>query len=114
LLVLDEPGNHLDVAAQLEQLELIRSLGLSTLVALHELNLAAAYCDRVYVLHAGRVVAAGTVDTVLTPEVLAEFFNVRALRGTHPLTGAPHLYLATMATQTPNDPPLRKATTRER
>jgi iron complex transport system ATP-binding protein len=96
LLVLDEPTNHLDVAAQLDQLELLRQLPLTTLVALHDLNLAAAYCDRLYVLHAGRIVAAGPVTDVLTPELLAEVFAVRAHRGTHPLTGAPHLYLAPM------------------
>jgi iron complex transport system ATP-binding protein len=96
LLVLDEPTNHLDVAAQLDQLELLRHLRLTTLVALHDLNLAAAYCDRVYVLSAGRVVAAGPVPDVLTPTLLAEVFTVRAHRGTHPLTGAPHLYLAPM------------------
>lgn len=100
LLVLDEPTNHLDVAAQLDQLELLRQLRLTTLVALHDLNLAAAYCDRVYVLRGGRVVAAGPVADVLTPDLLAEVFAVRAHRGIHPLTGAPHLYLAPMTART--------------
>ena len=100
LLVLDEPTNHLDVAAQLNQLELLRELRLTTLVALHDLNLAAGYCDRVYVLHAGRVAAAGPVSDVLTPDLLAQVFAVRAHRGTHPLTGAPHLYLAPMTLPT--------------
>lgn len=96
LLVLDEPTNHLDVATQLDHLELLRQLGLTTLVALHDLNLAAAYCDRVYILAAGRVAAAGPVADVLTPKLLADVFRVRAQSGTHPLTGAPHLYLAPM------------------
>jgi iron complex transport system ATP-binding protein len=94
LLVLDEPTNHLDVAAQLGQFQLLRDLRLTTLVALHDLNLATGYCDRVYVLDAGRIAASGPVADVLTPDLLAQVFGVRAHRGSNPLTGAPHLYLA--------------------
>ncbi|MET7402412.1 ABC transporter ATP-binding protein [Dactylosporangium sp. NPDC005572] len=94
LLVLDEPTNHLDITAQLEQLRLIRKLRLTTLTALHDLNHAAAFCDRVYVLHAGRVAAAGPPGDVLTPDLLADIFRIRAHPGTNPLTGTPHLYLA--------------------
>ncbi|WP_432841991.1 ABC transporter ATP-binding protein [Dactylosporangium sp. CA-092794] len=99
LLVLDEPTNHLDVTAQLGQLRLIRRLRLTTLAALHDLNHATAYCDRVYVLHAGRIAAAGPPGDVLTPDLLARVFAVRAHRGTNPLTGAPHLYLAPLETE---------------
>ena len=77
LLVLDEPTNHLDVRAQFELLDLIRSLGVTTVAALHDLDLAARYCDRVVVLDAGRVVAGGTPVEVLTPELIAEVFGVR-------------------------------------
>ncbi len=77
LLVLDEPTNHLDVCAQFELLDLIRSLGVTTVAALHDLNLAARYCDRVVVLHAGRVVAHGVPADVLTAELLADVFGVR-------------------------------------
>lgn len=107
LLILDEPTNHLDVAAQLDLLELVRELGVTTLAALHDLNLAAAYCDRVYVLAAGRVVAHGRVTDVLTPELMAEVFGVRAHCGVHPLTGLPHLSFAPLvhAVETPSDIP---------
>lgn len=50
-LVLDEPTNHLDIHYQLEILELIKSLGVTTLAALHDLNLAAFYCDRLQIPH---------------------------------------------------------------
>ena len=76
LLVLDEPTNHLDVRAQFELLDLIRSLGVTTVAALHDLDLAARYCDRVVVLNAGRVVASGTPAEVLTPELIAAVFGV--------------------------------------
>jgi iron complex transport system ATP-binding protein len=87
-LVLDEPTNHLDIHYQLEILELVRSLGITTLVTLHDLNLAAAYCQRLYLLRAGRIVAAGVPEQVLTPELLREVFLVDAVVGQHPLTGA--------------------------
>jgi iron complex transport system ATP-binding protein len=77
LLVLDEPTNHLDVCAQFELLDLIGSLGVTTVAALHDLNLAARYCDRVVVLDAGRVVAHGVPADVLTSELLADVFGVR-------------------------------------
>lgn len=87
LLVLDEPTNHLDIHYQLELLELVRSLGITTLVTLHDLNLAAAYCQRLYMLSEGQIVAAGTPDQVLTPALLREVFHVDAICGRHPTTG---------------------------
>ena len=77
LLVLDEPTNHLDIRAQFELLDLIRSLGVTTVAALHDLNLAARYCDQVVVLDGGAVVAAGRPVEVLTGSLVAEVFGVR-------------------------------------
>ncbi len=92
LLVLDEPTNHLDVAHALQLLALVRHAGLTVLAALHDLNLAAAFCDRLVVLHEGRVAAAGTPEEVLTPELLVEVYDVEAEVTTHPRTGRPHLW----------------------
>ncbi|MEU2068606.1 ABC transporter ATP-binding protein [Streptomyces anulatus] len=89
LVVLDEPTNHLDIRYQLEILSLVRDLGTTNLLALHDLNLAAYYCDRLYVLKDGRVVAAGTPEEVLTAELLGEVYGVAAEVSTHPKTGAP-------------------------
>ncbi|RFU82398.1 ABC transporter ATP-binding protein [Streptomyces triticagri] len=89
LLVLDEPTNHLDIRYQLEILGLVRSLGTTNLLALHDLNLAAYYCDRLYVLEQGRAVASGPPAEVLTPELLAEVYGVHAEVAEHPATGAP-------------------------
>ncbi|URM89251.1 ABC transporter ATP-binding protein [Streptomyces sp. MRC013] len=91
ILVLDEPTNHLDVRHQIELLSLLRGSGLTVLVVLHDLNLAAAACDRVGVLRGGRLVAAGPPADVLTPELVDEVFGVRATIVPHPLTGAPQL-----------------------
>ncbi|KJS54545.1 ABC transporter ATP-binding protein [Streptomyces rubellomurinus subsp. indigoferus] len=88
LLVLDEPTNHLDIAHQLEVLALVREAGPTVLTALHDLNLAAGHCDLLYVLRAGRIVAAGPPAEVLEPGLLAEVFGVRATPVRHPVTGA--------------------------
>ncbi|KPI06877.1 Iron-chelate-transporting ATPase [Actinobacteria bacterium OK074] len=89
VLVLDEPTNHLDVRHQVELLALLRDRRRTTLVSLHDLNAAASVCDRLHVLHAGTVVASGPPREVLTPELLAEVFGVRAAVVDHPLTGDP-------------------------
>lgn len=78
LLILDEPTNHLDIASQLHLLGLVRTLHTTTVVALHDLNLAAAYCDRVVVMHDGAVAAAGPPAHVLTPALIARVFGVHA------------------------------------
>ncbi|ROP40611.1 heme ABC transporter ATP-binding protein [Saccharothrix texasensis] len=91
VLVLDEPTNHLDISHQLAVLSLVRSLDVTVLAVLHDLNLAAAYCDRLHVLDRGRVVRSGKPDDVLTPEVLREVFHVRAHVVRHPTSGAPQL-----------------------
>ncbi|MFD9958650.1 ABC transporter ATP-binding protein [Amycolatopsis sp. NPDC058986] len=91
VLVLDEPTNHLDIRYQLEILDLVRETGVTALVALHDLNLAASACDLLYVLAGGRVVADGTPREVLTPELIAATFGVRAHVVPHPVSGAPQL-----------------------
>ena len=89
LLVLDEPTNHLDVRHQFELMNLIRGLSLTTLAALHELPLAAHYCDRIYLLQHGALVAQGTPNEVLTPETIARVYGVRAQVHTSARTGKP-------------------------
>ncbi|MBS7542781.1 ABC transporter ATP-binding protein [Ancylobacter oerskovii] len=75
-LILDEPTNHLDIRHQLSILALIRRLGLTCIVALHDLNLASLFCDRIGVLHEGRLVACGAPAKVLTPELIRRVFEV--------------------------------------
>jgi iron complex transport system ATP-binding protein len=77
-LLLDEPTNHLDIRYQLELLRLVTELPVTTVVALHDLNLAAMFCDTVLILKAGRAVAAGPPAEVLTPELIAEVYEVEA------------------------------------
>ncbi|GAA1012239.1 ABC transporter ATP-binding protein [Acrocarpospora pleiomorpha] len=94
-MVLDEPTNHLDLRHQLDALSLVRGLGVTAVVALHDLNMAAAFCDRIGVMDAGRIVSLGTPEEVLTPAMLAEVYRVDADVALHPETGVPQVTLRT-------------------
>ncbi|GAA3477034.1 ABC transporter ATP-binding protein [Streptomyces yanii] len=78
-LLLDEPTNHLDIQHQLELLSLVTSLPVTGVIALHDLNLAAMFCDRIVVMKEGRVVAAGTPAEVITEQLIADVYRVRAV-----------------------------------
>ncbi|MCK1798066.1 ABC transporter ATP-binding protein [Streptomyces sp. XM4193] len=91
IIVLDEPTNHLDIRHQIELLSLLRGTRATVLVVLHDLNLAAAACDRIAVLRGGALVSVGTPREVLTAELVADVFGVRARIVPHPETGGPQL-----------------------
>ncbi|TOY77416.1 histidinol phosphatase [Burkholderia pseudomallei] len=93
LLLLDEPTNHLDVRHQLELLARARALRVTTLATIHDLNLAAAYCDRLHVLAGGRIVASGAPADVLTRALIADVFGVDAIVDAHPVSGRPRVTL---------------------
>ncbi len=76
LLVLDEPTNHLDIKYQLQLLTLVKSLGIGVLAVLHDLNLAAMYCDKLYVMKAGNIVACGQPHKILTRELIREVYEI--------------------------------------
>ncbi|APX11807.1 ABC transporter ATP-binding protein [Tateyamaria omphalii] len=80
LLILDEPTNHLDIRHQLEVLDLIRTLPLTIVTSLHDLNLAAGVCDDVLLLDAGRCVGFGPPCDVLSEAALSGVFRVNARR----------------------------------
>ena len=75
-LMLDEPTNHLDIRFQHELLAIVRGLAVTTVVVLHDINLAARYCDDVLVLDRGSVAAHGPCADVLTPALLQEIYGV--------------------------------------
>jgi iron complex transport system ATP-binding protein len=82
VLLLDEPTTHLDVRHVVETLTVVLGLarhqGRTVMAVLHDLNLASAYCDRIHVMHSGRIVASGDPGSVLTPTLLREVFGVEA------------------------------------
>ncbi|MCX2730153.1 ABC transporter ATP-binding protein [Saccharopolyspora sp. NFXS83] len=88
-LILDEPTNHLDIAHQLELLALVRRLPVTSVIALHDLNLAGMFCDELAVLSGGRVVATGTPAEVLTEQLVADVYGVRC--SVSAVDGRPHV-----------------------
>jgi iron complex transport system ATP-binding protein len=83
ILLADEPAAHLDPAHQLQLMTLLReeaARGTAVAVTLHDLSLAARYCDEVVVMQSGRIAAQGTPATALNDETLAGVFGVGAIR----------------------------------
>lgn len=81
ILLLDEPTAHLDIAHQMSIARLVRQLardaGLAVLAAMHDLSLAALYCDRLVLLNAGHVLADGTPDEVITTDNIARVYGAQ-------------------------------------
>ncbi len=91
VMLLDEPTASLDVNHQVETLELVRDLvdeGRTVVAAIHDLDLAARYCDRLVMLADGRVAEDGAPSTVLTSETLADSFDANAVVTPNPVTGS--------------------------
>ena len=88
VLVLDEPTNHLDIHHQLQLLRFVQSLGITVIAALHDLNLAAMFCDRLCLLNHGQMEALGTPEAVLTTDNLARVFRVEATLTRNPRTNS--------------------------
>ena len=92
-LLLDEPTTYLDLAHQVEVLDLLRRLnrggGRTVIAVLHDLNQACRYADHLIVMKGGRLVAQGTPDEVMSAERLAEVFGLSGVVVPCPVTGAP-------------------------
>nr|WP_245349508.1 ABC transporter ATP-binding protein [Brachybacterium fresconis] len=82
VLLMDEPTNHLDIGSQHHVLQIVRERGLATVVVLHDLNLAARYCDRVLLLDGGIVQADGPPREALAPELVSATYGVATERAT--------------------------------
>lgn len=93
LLLLDEPTTYLDLAHQIDVLDLVARLhverGRTVVVVLHDLNLAARYAQRLVAMKDGVLVASGPPAEVLTEALLAEVFNLEARILTDPVAGTP-------------------------
>ncbi len=93
LLLLDEPTTFLDLAHQVDVLELVRRLhreaGRTVVMVLHDLNLAARYADRLVAMRDGRIVASGTPHEVITEQMLSEVFGLDARVIADPVAGTP-------------------------
>ncbi len=77
-LVLDEPTNHLDITHQLQLLKIVKNLNVTVISAIHDLNIAAMFCDRIYVLKDGIIAAEGAPREVLTRKLIKEIYQVES------------------------------------
>lgn len=86
-LILDEPTNHLDISYQMQIFDFIKRLNVTVLSAIHDLNMAALYCDRVYALKKGKIIMQGTPEEIFTPENIFDIFGVRSSVVKNSVTG---------------------------
>jgi iron complex transport system ATP-binding protein len=78
VLLLDEPTSHLDISSQIEILSILKKKvekGISALIAIHDINLAVSFCDRILLVKNGKIAYAGEPEAVITPYTIRDVFN---------------------------------------
>ncbi len=97
LLLLDEPTSHLDIAHQVQILDLIKRLnkknGLTVMIVLHDLNLASEYCERLVLLNNGLIHKIGKPEEVLTYSIIEEVYNTIVVVEKNPISFRPYILL---------------------
>ena len=84
VLILDEPTNHLDIQHQIEVLHLVKKMNITVLLSIHDLNMAAAFCDQLILMDQGKIIDQGSCDEVLNQQNLSNVFKVNATINKHP------------------------------
>ncbi len=99
LVLLDEPTTYLDIHHQVQFMDVIsewqQDCGLTVVSVLHDLNLAALYCDRILVLHQGQLVADGAPEDIMTSQILSDVFETRTVIVPHPEVAKPQVLICT-------------------
>lgn len=97
LLILDEPTTYLDIGHQIHLMDRIQHWkmedDMTVIAVLHDLNLAALYCDRILLLHDGKVVASGTPHDIIQEKLIEEVYGVQPIIISHPENGLPQILL---------------------
>ena len=91
-ILLDEPTNHLDIHHQIQLMKLISELPVTSIVAIHDLNHAAMFCDALIVMQEGEIIATGTPQDILSEELLWEVFRVKTKIETSRFHGKQHIH----------------------
>ncbi len=91
-LILDEPTNHLDIHHQINLMRLVSTLPITSIIALHDLNHAAMFCDGLIVMQSGKIVASGPSEKVITQALLRDVFSVDARVESSPYHSKPHIH----------------------
>ncbi len=84
VLILDEPTNHLDIQHQIEVLHLVKAMNITVLLSIHDLNMAAAFCDQIILMDKGEIIQQGDCQTVLNTKNLKQVFKINANIDNHP------------------------------
>lgn len=77
-LILDEPTNHLDIKYQIQLLNIVKKSSLTVIAAIHDLNIAAMYCDEILAMKNGEIIGYGTPKELLTPEFIYKMYEIKA------------------------------------
>ena len=91
LIILDEPTNHLDIGYQYQIMNILKRQNLTVFSSIHDLNVAACYCDRILLMKKGRIVDAGTPEEVFVPEKIRSLFGIDASITVNKATGRPNI-----------------------
>ena len=101
ILVLDEPTNHLDIFYQHQILQLVKALNITVVMTIHDLNLAAHYCNRLLLLNQGNLISNDSVDQVLSPETLTQVFGLPCYRDDNQQSHVPRVYFSPIPVMAP-------------
>lgn len=91
LIVLDEPTNHLDIGYQYQIMSILKRQNLTVFSAIHDLNIAACYCDRIIMMKSGKIVDSGTPEEMFTAEKIKMLFGVDSCITKNQATGKPNI-----------------------
>ena len=91
-MILDEPTNHLDIGYQIQIMDIVKKLDITVLSAIHDMNIAAMYCDYLIVMKEGKILDFGPAKKILTSDMIKDVFGVSSYIETNPLTQKPAIY----------------------
>lgn len=105
-LILDEPTNHLDIKYQLQLMDIVKKLQITVIAAVHDLNIAAMYCDKIFAMQEGKIIGFGEPATLLSGEFIKEIYGVDAKVVTDRYTGLINVMYMPLHLKSPTLPPL--------
>lgn len=89
IFILDEPTNHLDIKYQLETMKIIKEMGKTVLAVIHDMNIASMYCDYIYAMKNGKIVAEGKITDIFTKGKIKDIFDIECEIIPHPQNKRP-------------------------
>ncbi len=91
-IVLDEPTNHLDIQYQFQIMDILKRQNITVFSSVHDLNIAAYYCDRIIVMKHGKILTSGTPEEILTGELIEELYHIDSEIKVNEITGKKEIY----------------------